>query len=1015
VLETFGGRRVDAARLARALAGVVRGEVRFDAAARGAYSQDASNYRQPPIGVVVPLDEQDVVEAVRVCRDHDAPVLGRGGGTSLAGQCCNTAVVFDFTKYMGRVLALDPQRRVARVQPGCVLDRLRAEAAPHGLTFGPDPATHDHCTLGGMIMNNSCGIHSVLAEHFGGGPRTEHQVASLRVLTYDGLVMEVGPLGEPELDRVVAAGGRSGEIHAALRALRDRHADAIRRRFPDIPRRVSGYNLSALLPENGFDVARALCGTEGTCVLLLEATVRLVWKPLHDVVVVLGYPDIATAGDQVVEIMRHKPIGLEAIDGGLVRDMQRKGVHTDDLRYLPQGEAYLLVEFGADDPDDARRAGEELMRTLAEHDRPPRGMHLYQEDAKKQRIWEVRESGLGATAWVPGQAPTWPGWEDAAVPPAAVGDYLRDFQELLDRHHLRGDLYGHFGQGCIHTRIDFDLRSRGGIDAYSAFIHEAADLVVRHGGSLSGEHGDGQARGALLGKMYGEELLQAFAAFKRIWDPSWRMNPGKVVDARPPDQDLLLGTDYNPQPGRTWFSYDNDIGGFGGAAERCVGVGKCRRADGGVMCPSYMVTREEIHSTRGRARLLFEMLRGGVVTGGWKSEAVKEALDLCLACKGCKHDCPVDVDMATYKAEFLAHYYAGRVRPRQAYAAGWIRRWARLAARMPGVVNWLGHARGVGSLAKRLAGFAAERDLPRFAPKTLRRWFHRDYRRTAGERAGATWRRAADASPRRAEEGVRGMRVLLWPDTFNDHFHPDVGRAAVEVLTAAGCRVVMPERSLCCGRPLYDYGFLDLAKRRLAEIVDELRFEIRAGTPIVGLEPSCIATFRDEAPALFPHDVDVRRLAQQSFMLGEFVADHGDAFDLPRLDAEAIVHAHCHYQSVLRWPSEQDLLDRLGLRSRRPERGCCGMAGAFGFERGSKYQVSVAIAERALAPAVRGAGDGTLVVADGFSCREQIRQLSGRLPLHLAHLLAGRTEFHSPSFFAGREELGLWTAVSRKP
>ncbi len=841
-----GGAAIGARDLETALREAIRGEVRFDRGSRGMYATDASSYRQVPIGVVIPRDRKDVIAAVRIAREHGAPILGRGGGTSLAGQCCNNAVVLDFSKYMGAVLEVDPGERWARVEPGCVLDDLRDAVAPHGLTFGPDPATHDRCTLGGMIGNNSCGVHSVMAEFYGPGPRTEDQVLELTVLTYDGEVLDVGPTPDDELDRIIGEGGRRGEIYRRLRELRDEYADLIRERYPDIPRRVSGYNLPSLLPESGFDVARALVGTESTCVIVLEAKLRLIPRLDERALLVVGYEDAYIAGDHVPEIMAHKPVGLEGIDHKLVDFMRRKDLYVKQLDYMPDGHGWLFVEFGAETRDEAERQARAVMDELEHADEPPVDMVLYTDDETMASIWKVRESGLGATAFVPGMAATWEGWEDSAVAPEHIGDYLRDFRDLMGKYGYEAALYGHFGQGCVHCRINFDYETREGLDAYLAFIDEAADLVVKYGGALSGEHGDGQSRARLLPKMYGEELVEAFRRFKGIWDPDGAMNPGKVVDAYAPDENLFLGVDYDPPDVETHFRFPQDKYSFANATIRCVGVGKCRRKDGGTMCPSYMVTREEMHSTRGRARLLYEMMRGQTIENGWKSEEVKEALDLCLACKGCKGDCPVDVDMATYKAEFLSHYYEGRLRPRHAYAMGLIYWWARLARHAPGLVNAITGAPILGTVVKKLGGVHPARRMPRYAPRTFRDWF-RD----------------------RPPSTVDGPRVIVWPDTFNNFFHPEVGRAAVEVLEGAGFRPVMPGPMLCCGRPLYDYGMLTLAKHLLRRVVDELGDEIRDGTPVVGLEPSCVATFRDELINLFPHDKDAQRLSRQTYLLTE--------------------------------------------------------------------------------------------------------------------------------------------------
>jgi FAD/FMN-containing dehydrogenase/Fe-S oxidoreductase len=947
-----------ATELERELRRRLRGEVRFGAGDRALYSTDGSNYRQVPIGVVLPRSVEDVVETVAVCRSFGAPLLGRGGGTSLAGQCCNSAVVLDMSKYLGRVLEIDPARCRARVEPGVVLDTLRDAAEAHHLTFGPDPATHNHCTLGGMIGNNSCGVHSVMAG------RTDQNVEELEILTYDGLRLRVGPTSDEELAAMVAAGGRRGEIYRRLCALRDRYAGLIRARFPDIPRRVSGYNLPWLLPENGFQVARALVGSESTCVLMLEAVLRLVTSPPARSLVVVGYADIFTAADDVPFVLQAGPIGLEGFDRDLVSDMLRKGLYPEYTRLLPAGHGWLLAEFGGETRDEANAKAGALLKALDRHPGPV-SRQLFDRPEEARKIWKIRESGLGATAIVPGQPHNWEGWEDAAVAPERLGAYLRDFRRLLDAHGLRGDLYGHFGQGCVHTRIDFELRTAPGIRAYRAFVEEAADLVVGYGGSLSGEHGDGQSRGELLPKMFGPELVQAFREFKAIWDPDGKMNPGKKVDPYRLDQNLRLGTSYRPPSTETHFRYPEDHGSFADAALRCVGVGECRRLGGGTMCPSYRVTLEEKHSTRGRARLLFEMASGDVI-GGWRDESVKEALDLCLACKGCKGECPVAVDMASYKAEFLAHYYRGRLRPRAAYAMGLIHWWARLASLAPGLVNGL--AQGpLGGLVKALGGIAPERALPRFARRTFRSGFF------GGGRA------------RRAGPSGENRRVILWADTFNDHFHPEVAWAGLEVLEALGFEVVVPRARLCCGRPLYDWGMLGLAKRLLRRVLRELRDELRAGTPVVGLEPSCVAVFRDELGSLFPEDEDARRLAAQTVTLSELLTEH--ARDrLPRLTGRVLVHGHCHEKAVLKADRELAVLRALGLEVEAPDTGCCGMAGSFGFEAG-KYDVSMKVGERVLLPAVRQAPPDVLVVADGFSCREQIVQATSRQPLHLAEVV----------------------------
>ena len=961
--------------LADDLTRVIRGEVRFDAGSRALYATDASNYRQVPVGVVIPKDAEDVSAALALCRGYGVPVLGRGAGTSLAGQCCNVAVVFDFSKYMNRVLEIQPEQRLARVQPGTPLDALRSALAPYGLTFGPDPATHQYCTVGGMIGNNSCGVHSVLAAFYGPGAATADNVESLEVVTYGGDRMRVGATSDVEFDRILERGGPQARIYRRLRTFVEQHGDAIRPGYPDIVRRVSGFNLPALLPENGFQVARAIVGSESTLALTLEATIRLL--PVHPcrVLVALGYPSVYEAADHVPEVLRHRPVGLEGMDDLLARDLRQIGVSREETELLPEGNGWLLVEFGGETNDDGLEQAHALADALRGLGDAP-SCRIVREPDEQERIWALRESGLAATAHVAGESPTWPGWEDSSVAPERLGRYLRDLRSLFEKYEYTADLYGHFGQGCVHCRIDFDFRTEPGIAKFRAFMEEAADLVTAHGGSLSGEHGDGQARGELLDRMFSQELLQASREFKSIWDPEWRMNPGKVIDARPLDADLRLGPAHQPGAPMTWFRYPDDAGEFSRATERCVGVGKCRKLDAGTMCPSYMVTREEQHATRGRARLLFEMLHGDPLTEGWQSEAVKESLDLCLACKGCKGECPVSVDMATYKAEFLAHYYTKHWRPLAAYSFGMISRWAWWAELAPRLVNVGSQTPGLRTLAKLAAGMPLGRRIPAFAPASFRR----------------------QQSTRTPMHGTSAPRVVLWPDTFNDHFHPDTLMSAVEVLEASGFRVDLPRRRLCCGRPLYDYGLLDQARAHLVDIMNALSDEIERRTPIVVLEPSCAAVFHDELRNFFPEDPRAAQLAGQVCSLSEFLQAHADRLPPMKMERRALVHGHCHQKALRGMNADTDLLMQMGLRIDTPDTGCCGMAGSFGFER-EHYDISRAVGERVLLPAVRNAPRDTLIVADGFSCREQIAQETDRRALHLADVLkmALRQGPHGPA------------------
>ena len=944
----------------------IEGEVGFDDGSRALYATDGSNYRQVPIGVVVPKTTEDVLATVEQCRRFGAPLLARGGGTSLAGQCCNVAVVLDFTKYLNKLVDLDPQAKTARVQPGIVLDWLRKEAERHQLTFGPDPSTHNHNTLGGMIGNNSCGTHSVMAG------KTEENILELDVLTYDGLRMRVGATSDEEYQRIVSDGGRESEIYGGLKRIADHYGNEIRRRFPNIPRRVSGYNLPDLLPENGFNVARALVGTECTCAVTLEATVRLVWSPPGRSLVVLGYPDIYQAGDHVPEILQFKPIACEAIDALLVENMKIKGLHPRDLKLLPDGRGWLLVEFGGEDRKDSDNQAQRMMDSLKKHHNAP-DMKLYDDPHEEHLVWEIRESGLGATAWVPGEPVTWEGWEDSAVPPDKVGPYLRELCELYKKHGYEGALYGHFGQGCIHTRITFDLLTAEGIANYRSFMDDATSLVVKFGGSLSGEHGDGQSKAEFLPKMFGAEICEAFREFKTVWDPQGKMNPGKIVDPYSITENLRYGTSFAPKEPPTHFHFIHDKGSFTHAAMRCVGIGECRRQEKGTMCPSYRVTMEEKHSTRGRAHLLFEMMHGDVIRDGWKSEEVFDALDLCLSCKGCKGDCPVNVDMATYKAEFLSHYYENRLRPRYAYAMGWIHRWARLASHLPRVANAMAQLPG----AKLLAGIAPQRKLPRFAPTTFRQWFQRRGTRNNGK-----------------------PEVILWADTFNNYFHPEVAAAATEVLEDAGFRVVVPRAPLCCGRPLYDYGFIDQADGLLRDILKHLKPSIEAGTPVVGLEPSCLAVFRDEMLDLRPHDEDAKRLHGQVFTLAEFLTRQKN-YEPPSLHEDIVVHGHCHQKAIISLDAEKKLFKAMGAKAEILDDGCCGMAGSFGFE-AHKYDLSMQIYEHRLGPHLRSAPAEKLVMADGFSCKTQIEEATGRRPLHLAQLL--RQAKHGKGAFDHRSE-----------
>ncbi|MET9980694.1 FAD-binding and (Fe-S)-binding domain-containing protein [Streptomyces rochei] len=947
--------------LEAALRRAVGGEVGFDVTSRALTTMDASNYRRVPLGVVAPRDADDVAAVLEVCRAHGTPVVARGGGTSIAGQATGTGVVLDFTRHMNRLIDLDPGTRTAVVQPGLVLDRLQEAAAPHGLRFGPDPSTHSRCTLGGMIGNNSCGSHSVA------WGTTADSVRELSVLTARGRSLRLGPdwAGAP----------------AGLRELVSGEAARLRTGFPDLPRRISGYALDALLPERGADVARSFCGSEGTLGVLTEAVVRLVESPRARALAVLGYADEAGAAEAAAGLLPLAPLTVEGMAVDLV----------PSTRGLPRGGAWLFVETGGDSPAQARARAEAVVRAADVVD-----ALVVTDPAGQRRLWRVREDASGTATRMADGSEAWPGWEDCAVPPARLGGYLRDFRALLTAHGLRGTPYGHFGDGCIHVRIDFDLMTDAGVARFRRFSEELADLVVAHGGSLSGEHGDGQARAELLPRMYGEETVALFARAKGVWDPDDLLNPGMLVRPAPLDTDLRFSV-LPREPVDVAFGYPADGGDFSAAVRRCVGVAKCRTTSvtgSGVMCPSFRATGDEAHSTRGRARLLHEMLAGEVVTDGWRSTEVRDALDLCLSCKGCRSDCPVEVDMATYKAEFLHHHYAGRRRPAAHYTMGWLPVWLRWAARarVAPVVNALASVRPLAAVAKRLGGIAGERDVPRLAGETFSRW----WRGRGGPRA-------------------EGEPVVLWPDTFTEHLSPSVGRAAVRVLEAAGLRVVLPPtlrtrgrgladgrtRSatalltarrgrVCCGLTYVSTGQLDRARAVMRRTLDLMEPVLETSAPVVVLEPSCAAALRTDLPELLHDDPRAARLAARVVTFAQALERHAPDWRPPAVGLPAVGQTHCHQHAVLGDAAERRLREAAGLTGDLAG-GCCGLAGNFGFEDGH-YEVSAACAEEQLLPAVREAPEGAVVLADGFSCRTQLEQLAGVRGRHLAEVLAERLE-----------------------
>ena len=1028
------------------LKSTLRGEVQFDLGSRALYAADASNYRQLPIGVVLPRDAADVEAALAACRATGAAVLPRGAGTSLAGQCANVAVVFDYSRYMHALISIDPASKLARVQPGIVLDRLREAAELHHLTYAPDPATHSRCTLGGMIGNNSCGVHGLL------GGKVADNVESLDIVLYDGTRMTVGPTSPDQLQALIHSGGRIGQIYSGLAQIRDRYANLIRQKFPRIPRRVSGYNLDELLPENGFHVARTLVGSEGTCANVVSAKLNLTASPPFRVLTALAFSDAFLAADAVPLALEHGPIGLEGFDHLLVDFMRRKGLALNDLAQLPPGIGFLLVEMGAWTPQEAHAKADALAHDSQAWPTPPVA-HICT-PAEAASLWHVRESALGAVVFVPGEPDRWEGWEDAAVPPALLGAYLRRISALMAEYGYSSPLYGHYGQGCVHMRINFDFRSEKGLRNFREFIERAADLVLSFGGSLSGEHGDGQARAALLPKMFGPELMQAFREFKAIWDPENRMNPGKLVDAvrvydplenlrhrpataSPGATEPALSSQKDPNSRTseasylaTQFAFAADSGSLIRATERCVGVGACRKAEGGVMCPSYRATGQEQHSTRGRAHLLWEMLAGSLQQEGFQSEAVNEALSLCLSCKACKTECPVQVDMAAYKSEFLAQRYKGRLHPLHHYIFGYADKLARWGSLTPAITNALLTGPTTSPFIKRIAGIAPQRQIPRLAPKTYQKGIAQpaldthhpilcklsrpqdpalftlsDHQKPGAPGLDSETRDSAKPDEKSFQypqslgatvgkqypQSPAAPQVLLWPDTWNNYYHPQTLSAAASVLTQAGFQVKTPRGHICCGRPLYDFGFLHAARAYLAKVLHRMAPEIDAGFPFIFLEPSCASVFKDELLELHPNNPRAQRLSRQVWLLADWLAQAPSSCDwlAGRLQgAHILIHGHCHHKAVFGGPaSEIALLRGAGATVEPIQAGCCGMAGPFGFEAG-KYEVSRTIANDGFLPAVQSAGPLTVIVADGFSCREQIAQLSPRRAMHLAEVLA---------------------------
>jgi FAD/FMN-containing dehydrogenase/Fe-S oxidoreductase len=934
-----------------ALATALHGELDDTTRRRAEYSSDASNYRVVPQAVVYPRDEHDVVACVEAARAAGSSVTARGGGTSIAGNAVGPGLVLDFSRHFTSIVDIDPDARTATVQPGVVLADLQRAAARHGLRFGPDPSTASRCTLGGMIGNNACGPRAV---RWG---TTAANVRSLRFVDGSGRIRVAGQgyTDAPEVEAFIT-----------------RHLGVARTEFGRFGRQISGYSIEHLLPERGRDLAKALVGTEGSCGLLLEATVDLVPLPRATSLVVLAYPDAASAADDVVALLRQKPLAIESMDAALV-DVVRAARGAERVPALPAGGAWLFVETDGDGGDGDGGDGAAADRAAArivDAAQGALGHRLVGQGAEAGRLWNIRADGVGLAGRTPDGRPAWPGWEDSAVPPANLGSYLRDLAALKRRLGVTGLEYGHFGDGCVHTRLDFPLEE--GPALFREFLAEAAPLVVKHGGSLSGEHGDGRARGELLPVMYSPEAVRAFAEFKRIFDPDGVLSPGIAVDPAPLDADLRVPATRILKV--TGVSLPRDRGDLSEAVHRCVGVGACRADSseaGGFMCPSFLATRDEKDSTRGRARVLQEMVNGSLVTSGFDSPEVAESLDLCLSCRACASDCPAGVDMATYKSEVLHSRYGGRIRPLAHYTFGRLPAWLRLA-RVPGVavaVNLLARVRPLARLGLLAAGADPRRGVPRLPRRTLRQ----------------TWERRSE--PPRSPNGAPNGRVLLFADSFTNGLTPSAGLAAIEVLSAAGYDVELLPRDECCGLTWITTGQLDEAKRRLRSTVDALAPYAEAGVPIVGLEPSCTAVLRSDVVELLPGDSTARAVAAGVKTLAELLSATPGWKPPSLAGVEAVVQPHCHQHAVMGFEVDAALLAEAGAETHQVA-GCCGLAGDFGMVRGH-YDVSVAIAENGLLPALRESPDAVFV-ADGFSCRTQAEQLASRHGVHLAELLASR-------------------------
>lgn len=941
-----------------ALENTLQGRCDFSDAGIALYTSDASNYRQVPLGVVFPKTIEDIVTTTTLCAQHSVPVLMRGAGTSQNGQCVNHAVIIDCSQHLNHVLEIDADNRTALIEPGVVCDSLKAAAEAYGLTWGPDPATHSRCTLGGMIGNNSCGPRSMLAG------KTVENVLELEVLTPTGERFWVGPTSEEELQEIITHNDERGRIYRELKEIRDQYGSLIKEKYPDIKRRVSGYNLDQLLPENGFNVARALVGSEGTCISVLRARLQLIENPTYKTLFVLGFADIFTAGDSVPEIMPFSPIAMEGLDWTIVGGLIERDLRLDDVALLPKGKAWLLVELAGSDKATLADKCQQFSQAMQASEKVASVLRVDSKETEK-RFWAIREQGASATSMSlkPEDPDPIVGWEDTAVDPMRLGDYLRDFSALVDKYGYKTSMYGHFGDGCIHARITFDTRTEEGVKTFRAFSQDIARLVVQYGGSLSGEHGDGQAKAEFLPIMFGEELINAFERFKRVWDPDNRMNPRKLVNPYRMDENLRFSPDYRPQPVTTALTFYEDIGGFTRTTERCIGMGKCRSASG-AMCPSYQATLEERYSTRGRAHLLHELVRGELITDGFANRDIADSLEHCLSCKACSSECPTQVDIAMYKAEFMHKHFAHHKRPLNHVVFG------RIAQLLPGnqLLRKLANQilTGAGSKPlKSLLKLDSESDLPTLAPAPFSALLN-----NIKTDQDDSFYYAGDSG---------NTPVVLWVDTVNNHYRPHLLQSAVSILVALNYRVAVARQHFCCGRPLYEHGYLDQARSALQSILDNFHSTLPADAPVLVLEPSCLSVFKQELLRMFPEDSRATALHQRATAITDWL-NQQQSLNLTQLP-HGLMHLHCHSKAIHSDTAERALMERCFENLEEPESGCCGMAGTYGIKQKTKATADW-LYQRALGRRIKSTGANTVIVANGFSCTEAIRQHSKTEALH---------------------------------